>query len=64
MKTFTRLLAAGCAAMIMATSLSPAFAAPDATASLRPAASLPRPLQMPDGTTMKKIQERGRLMCT
>jgi polar amino acid transport system substrate-binding protein len=62
MKTFTRLLAAGCAAMIMATSLSPAFAAPDATASLRPAASLPRPLQMPDGTTMKKIQERGRLI--
>jgi len=62
MKTFTRLLVAACAAAILATSLSPAFAAPDATASLRPAATLPRPMAMPDGSTMKKIQDRGRLI--
>lgn len=61
MKTFTRLLGALCAAAILATGL-PAFAAPDATASLRPAASLPRPMAMPDGSTMKKIQDRGRLI--
>lgn len=61
MKTFTRLLGALCAAAILATGL-PAFAAPDATASLRPAASLPRPMSMPDGSTMKKIQDRGRLI--
>lgn len=62
MKTFTRLLVAACAAAILATSLSPAFAAPDATSSLRPAGTLPRPMAMPDGSTMKKIQDRGRLI--
>lgn len=62
MKTLTRLLIAICAAAILATSLTPAFAAPDATASLRPAANLPRPMAMPDGSTMKKIQDRGRLI--
>ncbi|CAN5192939.1 glutamate ABC transporter substrate-binding protein [soil metagenome] len=65
MKTFNRLLAAVCATAFMATAMlpsAPAFAAPDATASLRPAATLPRPMAMPDGSTMKKIQDRGRLI--
>lgn len=39
-----------------------ASAAPDVTASLRPMASLPRPMQMPEGSTMRRIEERGRLI--
>lgn len=34
----------------------------DATASLRPSGPLPPALQMPAGTTMEKIQARGRLI--
>jgi len=62
-KSALRAFVAG-AMLLCATVVAPSFAAPqdDPTASLRPAASLPRPMAMPDGTTMRKIQERGRLI--
>jgi len=34
----------------------------DVTASLRPLSPMPHALQMPSGSTMKKIQDRGRLI--
>jgi polar amino acid transport system substrate-binding protein len=45
-----------------ATTTTPAVECGDATASLRPQSSLPAPSQMPDGTYMRTIQERGHLV--
>jgi len=60
-KNLTRLFLAG--ALLLSAALPSAYAGgSDATASLRPPASLPRPMAMPDGSTMKKIQDRGRLI--
>lgn len=64
MKTFKTLLRT-VGALVLAVSLAvsqTAVAAPEVTASLRPTANLPRPMAMPEGSTMKKIQERGRLI--
>jgi polar amino acid transport system substrate-binding protein len=59
----TMIKALGAIALTAMLAVSPvASAAPDVTASLRPMASLPRPGAMPDGSTMRRIQERGRLI--
>ena len=64
MKTFKNLFRTlGAIALVATLAVAQsATAAPDVTASLRPNATLPRPMAMPDGSTMKKIQERGRLI--
>lgn len=55
-------LALVAAPLLSVTSVRAADQSGDVTASLRPLSPMPRPLQMPAGSTMKKIQDRGRLI--
>lgn len=55
-------LALVAAPLLSVTSVRAADQSADVTASLRPLSPMPRPLQMPAGSTMKKIQDRGRLI--
>jgi polar amino acid transport system substrate-binding protein len=70
-KSLTLFKSAAAALLVLACALpllgapAPALAADsagDVTASLRPLSPMPRPMHMPEGTALKKIQDRGRLI--